>query len=169
MQISKQFDNGMSFDEFIKTEDDESYRESGLEIFESISFDEEYIKEIKSIKEQINILVYAEVWCGDCMINIPVIEKMRSYNDNIKISIFNKDRKIKSGIKLEEHVKLPTFIVYDKNFNELGTFKEFPKKLKKIIESGNESNFLVNIRKYRKGNYAEETLKDILNIISRRS
>ncbi len=168
MQMSELFENGMSFDEFLKTEDDESYREKGLEILQSIDFDEEYIKEIESINEETNILIYGEIWCADCMINIPVAEKMGQYNKSIRVSIVNKERKIENNMKLEEHIRLPTFIVYDKDFNELGTFTEFPKKLKEIMESGNESNSLVNIRKYRKGEFTQETLKDILDIINRR-
>lgn len=168
MQMSKLFENGMSFDEFLQTEDDESYREKGLEILESIDFDEQYIKEIENISEEVNILIYGEIWCADCMINIPVAEKMRQLNNNIKVSIVNKEIKIENNVKLEEHIRLPTFIVYDKDFNELGTFKEYPRKLKEIMESGNESNSLVNIRKYRKGAFINETLKDILYLINRR-
>lgn len=168
MQISKQFEKGMSFDDFIKTEDEESYKEKGLEILDSIDFTEEYIKKIESIDEKINILVYGEVWCVECMISIPAIEKMREYNKNISVSIFNKEVKIESGMELEERVKLPTFIVYDKEFNRLGVLKQFPKKLKEIIDSGNESNILVHIRKYRKGEYVQEVVKDILDIINRR-
>lgn len=168
MQISNLFENGMSFDEFIKT-DEESYREKSLEVLESINFEEESIEKIKSIDEKINILICGEIWCADCMINIPVIEKMRTYNENINISIVSKDQIRESDIKIESHIKLPTFIVYDEDFNELGFFTEHPRKIKEIIESGNESNFLVTIRKYRKGEYTGETLKDILNIINRRS
>lgn len=168
MQLSNLFESGMSFDEFIKT-DEESYREKSLEVLDSISFEEEFIEKIKSIDEEINILICGEIWCADCMINIPVIEKMRTYNDNINISIVSKDQIRESDIKIESHIKLPTFIVYDKDFTELGFFTEHPRKIKDIIESGNESNFLVTIRKYRKGEYAGETLKDILNIINRRS
>ncbi len=168
MQISSQFLKGMSFDEFMKTEDDESYRQKGLETLESINFSKENIEAIESINEKINILIYGEVWCSECMINIPVIEKMRQYNENISISIFNKEAKLELGIELEERAKLPTFIVYDSEFNKLGVLRQFPNKLKKIIDSGNESNILVHIRKYRKGEYKEETLKDMLDIINRR-
>ncbi len=167
MQISNLFESGMSFDQFIKT-DDESYREKSLEVLETINFEEKDIEKIKSIDETINILICGEIWCADCMINIPVIEKMRMYNENINISILSKEQIEESDIKLEGRIKSPTFIVYDKDFNELGFFIEHPKKIKEIIESGNESNFLVNIRKYRKGEYTGETLKDILDIINRR-
>lgn len=168
MQADTYFKAGMSFDEFMQTESDESYREKGIEILQSIEFEEKYIKQIANIREEINIIIYGEVWCPDCMINIPVIEKMRTYNDNINLSIFDKQRKIENNIEIEQHISLPTFIVCDKDFQELGVFTEFPSKLKEIIENGNESNVLVNIRKYRKGDYAQETLKDILDMINRR-
>lgn len=167
MQISKLFKAGMSFNQFIET-DEESYRENILETLANISFEEEYIEQIKNIDKEINILIYGEIWCVECIISIPVIEKMREYNENISISILNKEAKIEHGVELEERVKLPTFIVYDKEFNKLGVLKQFPNKLKEIIDSGNESNILVHIRKYRKGEYAQETLKDILDIINRR-
>ena len=122
MQISNLFENGMSFDEFIKT-DEESYREKSLEVLESINFEEESIEKIKSIDEKINILICGEIWCADCMINIPVIEKMRTYNENINISIVSKDQIRESDIKIESHIKLPTFIVYDEDFNELAITK----------------------------------------------
>lgn len=166
MQISDLFESGMSFDQFIST-DEESYREKSLKTLESIDFEKEYIEKIKSIDKNINILVCGEIWCADCMLNIPVVEKMRKYNDKIKVSIVNKDMILESNLNLEKQMKLPTFIIYDEEFNELGIFTEYPKKIKEIIEDGNESNFLVNIRKYRKGGYAQETLKDILEIIDR--
>lgn len=168
MQISELFKEGISFDEFIKTED-ESYKEKTLAVLDSIEFDQEYIERIENIDRDINILISGELWCADCLINIPVIEKMKRYNDRIHLSIVTKEAIIESKIKGDTHIKLPSFIVYDENFNELGIFIEHPKKIKEIIEGGNESNFLVQIRKYRKGEYTGETLKDILDIIDRRN
>lgn len=168
MQISELFKKGISFDEFIKTED-ESYKEKILEVLESIEFDQEYIERIEAIDRDINILISGELWCADCLINIPVIEKMKRYNDKIHLSIVTKEEIIESNIKEGTHIKLPTFIVYDSEFNELGMFIEHPRKIKEIIEDGNESNFLVQIRKYRKGDYTGETLKDILYMIDRRN
>lgn len=167
MQMRELFKTGMSFNEFIET-DEESYREKSLEMLENINFKEDYIDQIKKINKDINILICGEIWCADCMINIPVIEKMRKYNNKINISIVDKEMLLVSNFKAEMQIKLPTFIIYDDKFNELGVFTEHPRKIKEIIEDGNESIFLVSIRKYRKGGYTEETLKDVLDIINRR-
>ncbi|KNF07948.1 hypothetical protein CLPU_10c00020 [Gottschalkia purinilytica] len=166
MKIKDLFDEGLTFDEFIKT-DTGSYREKTLEILDKITFEEEYINKIKSIKHKVNILVCAEMWCPDCMINLPVIQKMKQYNNNIEISIIEKEgnEEFFKEFCPSEKIKIPTFIIYDENFKELGTFIEHPKALKEIVAKGNEPNIIVCMRKYNKGEYAQETLKDILEVI----
>ncbi len=160
------FSTGMSFDEFVNT-DTSTYKEKTLEVLNFISFEEEYIERIKSIERIINILVCAEMWCPDCMINVPVLEKIKEHNPNIKISIVKKEGNEAFFGKYTHNgvVKIPTFVFYDENFKELGSFVEHPKKVTEIISKGNQPNIIVAMRKYRKGEYANETLKDILEII----
>ena len=166
MDIYELFKSGLSFDAFVST-DTGSYRDRTLEIFNQINFDEEYIHKIKNINRKINVIICAEMWCPDCMINVPVLEKMRKYNDNINISIVGKEgneeyfKKYAHG----ESVKIQTFVFYDEDFNEIGSIIEHPKKIKDIIANGNQPNIIVAMRKYRKGEYAQETLKDILEIL----
>lgn len=160
------FYSGMSFDEFVNT-DTSTYKENTLEVFNSISFEEEFIERIKSIDRIINILVCAEMWCPDCMINVPVLAKMRELNSNINISIVKKEENETFFSKYTHNgiVKIPTFVLYDENFKELGSFVEHPKKVTDAVSKGNQPNIIVTMRKYRKGEYAQETLKDILEII----
>lgn len=166
MDICKLFKSGLTFDAFVST-DTGLYRDKTLEIFNQIVFSEEYIHKIKNINRKINVIICAEMWCSDCMINVPVIEKIRQYNGNINISIVGKEgneayfKKYANG----ESVKIPTFIFYDEKFNEIGSLVQHPKKIKEIISKGNQPNIIVSMRKYKKGEYAQETLKDILEIL----
>lgn len=160
------FSSGMSFDEFVNT-DTSTYKENTLQVYNSINFEDEYIEKIKSIDRTINILVCAEMWCPDCMINVPVLEKMKELNPNINISIVKKEgnENFFSKYAINGVIKIPTFVVFDENFNELGSFVEHPKKVTEVISKGNQPNIIVTMRKYRKGEYAQETLKDILELI----
>lgn len=168
MDASCLYDKGVSFDEFVN-KDKDTYREKTLEILNKIKLNDDLINKVKSIDKKIKVLVCAEIWCPDCMINVPVLEKIRQYNDNIDISIVEKDGNEDFFIKYseEDRVKIPTFVFFDENFKELGSFVEHPKKIKGIISKGNQPNIIVAMRKYRKGEYANETLKDILEILLR--
>lgn len=160
------FSSGMSFLEFVNT-DTNIYKEKTLDVLNSINFEQKFIEAIESIDKVINILVCAEIWCPDCMINVPVLEKMRQYNSKIKISIVKKEGNEEFFGKYNRNgiVKIPTFVIYDEKFNELGSFIEHPKKVKEIISKGNQPNIIVTMRKYKKGEYAQETLKDILELL----
>jgi len=160
------FQSGVSFNDFVNT-DTGSYREKTLEIFDTMEIDDDLLNKIKSIDRKINVLICAEMWCPDCMINVPVVEKMRTYNDNINISIVEKggNEDFFKKYSYSDSAKIPTFLFCDENFKELGSFVEHPKKIKDIMANGNQPNIIVAMRKYRKGEYAVETLKDILEII----
>lgn len=166
MNIIEVFNNGISFENFVNNDAD-TYREKTLEVYENIDFNEGLISRLKNINKKINILVCAEIWCPDCMINVPVLKKMKDYNDNINISIVAKEdnEEVFKKHAVAGGIRIPTFVIYDEKFNELGSFIEYPKEIKNIVNSGNQPKVIIAKRKYRKGEYAEETLKDILNVI----
>ncbi|MBS4536837.1 thioredoxin family protein [Clostridium sp. D2Q-11] len=166
MSLFEIFNDGISFEEFVNNDGD-TYKEKTIEIYKSIEFSEELINRIKNINKKINILACAEIWCPDCMINVPVLRKMKDYNENIDIAIVPKEgyEEVFKKHSVAGGIRIPTFVIYDEEFNELGSFVEYPKEIKNIVNSGNQPKIIVAKRKYRKGEYAEETLKDILNII----
>lgn len=160
------YKSGISFSDFVN-QDTYAYKEKTLQIYEKLEFNKSLIDKIKSVTKKINILICAEIWCPDCMINVPVIEKMRTYNTNIDLSIVGREGNEAFFVRENnDKVKIPTFIVYDENFRELGRFIEHPRMIDDIISSGNQPNIIVAKRKYKKGEYAQETLLDILNIIT---
>ncbi|MTI48417.1 thioredoxin family protein [Sporosalibacterium faouarense] len=166
MDINGLFKTGVSFDEFVN-QDTDAYKEKTLQILDKIDFTEEEEEKIKSIDENINVLICAEMWCPDCMINVPVIEKMRLLNDFINISIVEKEGNEEFFKKYspEENVKIPTFVFYDSEFNEIGSIVEHPRQVKQILSENNQPKRIVAMRKYRKGEYASYTLNDVLEII----
>lgn len=166
MEINEVYKKGVTFDEFVN-QDTDAYKEKTLQILEKIDFNEEQKKKIKLIDKKINVLICAEMWCPDCMINVPVIEKMKLLNDNINISIVGKEgnEEVFKKYAPEENIKIPTFVFHDENFEEMGSIVEYPKKIAQILSDGNQARRIVAMRKYRKGEYANETLNDILDIL----
>lgn len=167
MNPKELFEKGMTFSEFVEMDKD-SYKEKILEIYSSIKFKAEVVDRIKSINKTINVLICAEMWCPDCMINVPVVEKMREINKDIHISIVGKDENEEFFKKYSnsEILKIPTFIFFDEYFNVLGYFVERPNIVKEASMSSNQVDVIVTMRKYRRGEYTLETLEDILNIIA---
>ncbi|WDV45458.1 thioredoxin family protein [Clostridiaceae bacterium M8S5] len=168
MDIYNLYNSGMSFDDFVN-QDTYVYKDKTLQIFDNISFEQHLVEQIKNLNSKIKILICAEIWCPDCMINVPVIEKMREINSNVQLSIVGREGNEEFFIGDSTKVRIPTFIVYDEDFNELGRLIEHPKVIDDVIMSGNQPNIIVTKRKYRKGEYTQDTLVDILDIITTKS
>ncbi|AOY75149.1 thioredoxin family protein [Clostridium formicaceticum] len=163
------FASAGSFETFLK-EDEDVNREKTLEIYENIFLEEQLIEKIKKIDKPIYVLAFAEIWCPDCMINVPALQKMRDINENIKIGILPREgnEAYMEDYKVGGKTKLPTFVILEENYKEKGVFIETPKIVRDIVANGNEVEVIVAKRKYKKGEYITNTIEEILAIIFRK-
>lgn len=168
MSVVDLFRKGQSFSAFVD-QDKDTYKEKTLELYEKISVPEELVKKIKAIKKSINILVFAEIWCPDCMINVPVLQKITEINPNIKMSIVFREsnESYMEGYKLNGKPKIPTFVFLNEAYEEIGTFIEQPQVVKDVELKGKQVEIIVAKRKYRKGEFYIETMEEIIEIIGK--
>lgn len=169
MTFRKLFESGSVFEEFVNMDRDIN-KEKILEIYNSIILHEELIHKIKQIDCIIKILVFAEIWCPDCVINVPALQKMKDINPNIDFRILPREgnENYMEPYKVSGKAKIPTFIVLDEDFKEKGAFLETPKILKDIAAKGNQVEIMVAKRKYKKGEYIQNTIEEVLEIINRK-
>lgn len=166
MDIRELYTKGINFEEFISI-DDEIYKEKALRIYNDIEIDDDLLNKIKSIDKKVNVLVFAEIWCPDCVINVPALKKICDINPNIEMKIVPREgnEKYLENYKVNGKAKIPTFLFMDNDFNVLGTFIETPEIVRKIVLKGNQVDIIVAKRKYRKGEFTKETIKDMLKKI----
>ena len=67
---------------------------------------------------------------------------------------------------MESAVKIPTFILLNEDFKEIGYFIEKPSIIKDIYKGTNQAEIIIGMKKYRNGEYTMDTAKDILNILN---
>ncbi|MFZ5966201.1 MAG: thioredoxin family protein [Bacillota bacterium] len=158
------FLRGITFHEFI---DKDAYQDKILDIYKNIMIEESLIKEIEEISKDIYVLVFAEIWCPDCMINVPALQKISDLNQHIKIRIVPREgnEAYMENYKINGKPKIPTFVFMNGNFEEIGTFIEQPQIVKDVVAKGKQVDIIVVKRKYNKGEYAIETVREILNIL----
>ncbi|MBU5678173.1 thioredoxin family protein [Alkaliphilus sp. MSJ-5] len=170
MIFQQLFESGMSFEVFAPNGQDANI-EKLLEVYNGIELDEELISKIQSIDKPIYLLAFAELWCPDCIINLPAIKKLNDINPNITFSILPREgnENYMDNYKISGKHKIPTFVVLNDRFEEIGVFIETPKIVKEIVNKGNQVEIIVAKRKYRKGEYIKDTIKEITNIIMKRN
>jgi len=168
MTFQDLFLRGCTFEEFVNKDKDIN-REKTLEIYSQIELDQELLNTIETIEAPIKVLAFAEIWCPDCMINVPALQKIQDVNPLIEVKLLPREGNEESLTKhnIGGKAKIPTFIIMDENFKELGAFIETPKIIKDILAKGNQVEVIVAKRKYRKGEYIINTIKEIIDLIKK--
>ncbi|WP_432404892.1 thioredoxin family protein [Wukongibacter sp. M2B1] len=166
MDIKYLYDSGICFEEFM-TQDDGAYIEKISNIYDTIELDDDLLAKIQSIDKEVRVLAFAEIWCPDCVINLPALKKICDLNNFIKMKIVSREgnEEYLNDHRIDGKPKIPTFLFLDEEFKEIGAFIEIPSIIKQVMSNGSQVDIIVTKRKYRKGELIEETIKDILKII----
>ncbi|SHJ31958.1 thioredoxin family protein [Lutispora thermophila] len=158
------FEKGLSFRSFMFNVDDVN-KKKFMKYYIPMEIADEVKNKITALEEEINILGVVESWCPDCHINLSVLEKMISFNDKITLRLVTRDNVNDEldDYKEDGKIKVPTFIIMDKDFNIRGAFIEKIDKVKNAdIETLEGSK--INMQ-YKAGKFINETAEDLLKII----
>lgn len=158
MTYKELFKVGQNFDSYVKlgtiSEQERIPKNSSR-----IIISEEIIKKIKGINKKVYILASGEMWCPDCQLNITVAERLAELNENIELSVISLGRGRKYMSDLlgmdKSEFKVPTIVVLDDKFNEIGNFIERPKKAQLLEETPENELF------YLKGNFLSDTVEEL--------
>jgi hypothetical protein len=163
MNWRKHYDRAQELKEFLNR-GGEKERNTITNIINESKVERETINRIKEIDYAVKILVFAEMWCPDCIVNIPALEIMKRQNSNIDYRILTRDDNIEllKGYEVEGRPRIPTFLIFNSDFNLIGTFIEKPAFIKEVETHGDQVNIIKVKKAYRNGEYVEETINEVL-------
>lgn len=105
------------------------------------------------------LLVAAEMWCPDCLRNVPAFQALCRLVPNVKMSIITRDQATalfqqQFGV---EKVKIPFAAILDADLHPIGTFIERPLS----VLNGDEET----LHAYKQGERLADTVEDIVAVI----
>ena len=155
---------GLTFQEYMEKSKLE-YGDIQLITYNSTTLSSGTKESLQNLTSIVNVAVFSEGYCPDCIVTLPFIKRMAEENKNINLYCFPK-----SGYEnfLEEYTgdaRIPTIITFDEQMNPKGAYVEFPKKLleKMISLKIEEKKNLVN--DYRLGKYNSIIEQELLDIL----
>ncbi|MBE3593290.1 MAG: thioredoxin family protein [Thermoanaerobacter sp.] len=164
MSLKDLFEKGLTFDEFIETSEDDITKKRIRERYDKTVLEEDVAQKIAS-SPKVNILAFAETWCPDSQVNVPIVAKIASYNKTFELKIVKREgnEEYMKPYYVEGKPRIPTFVFMDENFKEFGHWVERPEIVKELAKSG-EGEWR---RDYLKGKYDKNIIEEIVNILSR--
>src|SRR5699024_10017040 len=109
-------------------------REGFHTIYNEFSVPEEDIAALQKAKDG-RVIVLAEVWCGHCMLNIPILLKTAEAA-SIPVHFLPRDRHLSLMDQYLTNDKrfIPIFIFIDQDGNELGTWGPMAPTVKAYVD-----------------------------------
>lgn len=110
------------------------YRRKQEKAFDEISLSRDTEEKIRSIKNLVNIVIFAEIYCPDCRRVVPFLEKFARLNENITVNIFPREGN-KSYISFHsENSFIPLVLVEDTKRGEDEFVRILEESLPSVIE-----------------------------------
>ena len=156
--------NGTTFEQYLENSK-LKYGDVQLTAYNSTNLSLGTKNSLQNLTSTVNIAVFSEGFCPDCIVTLPFLKSMAEENKNINLYCFPKTGYESFLEEFTGDARIPTVITFDGEMNPKGAYVEFPKKLleKMISLKIEEKKNLVN--DYREGKYnslIEEELLDIL-------
>lgn len=154
----------LSYEEYLNKASEEQ-REAQLSAYKRTQLSEKTIETVETISKTINVVVFSESFCPDCIVMLPFIKKMQELNENIKLYIFPRSGNEEFLRECSGVSRIPTVMTFTKDMEPKGLFVEFPDDLKEKMVSLTEDEKKNLIKEYREGRYSNLIEEELLKLM----
>ncbi|MCX7903203.1 MAG: thioredoxin family protein [Caloramator sp.] len=154
----------LSFEEYLNDLTEEQ-KEIYLKFYNNTFIDEKNIASIKNIKETLNLIVFSEGYCPDCLVTLPVIKRIMEINEKINVYIFKRYGNENMLLDMVGEARIPTILLFDKDLQPRDFYIEFPKEFKEKLVDLKEDEKKLYISQFRQGKYIKLIEKEIIKIL----
>lgn len=134
MSVTKErFAQGMTYDAYRAQMTRNQERFMANE--QTVELDANDLAFFANLPQPLNILVLAEDWCGDVINNLPVLGRLAELSGKLKLRIFLRDQNLDlmdQYLKEGQFRSIPVFVLFDRNFRELGHWSERPARITEL-------------------------------------
>lgn len=136
-----------------------------LAAYENTKLTKETEEAVKELNNIVNVVVFSEGYCPDCVVTLPFVKRMQETNENIKVYYYGLQ-----GYKelLEEMTgtsRIPTVITFTEAMEPKGAYIEVPQEIAEQVARVNSDKQKELIKEYRQGKYNDLIEKELLSII----
>jgi len=120
--LKSKFEAGLTYPEYLKT--DPSKAESWQKIFDQIKLTPEQTKLIGGFVREMPVVVSTGIWCGDCVQQLPLLQKIAEANPVIKVRYLDRDQHndLAEQIKICGGMRVPVAIFLAEDFEPVSIF-----------------------------------------------
>jgi hypothetical protein len=135
MVTKERFAQGMTFQQYL--DQMTTNKDKFLEAMAAVDVTGEDKRAVASRREELNVLVLTEDWCGDALTNFPVLARMAEGAPNVEMRVFLRDQNpdlMDQYLNRGLYRSIPVFVFFDSHMKEIARFVERPATVTEYME-----------------------------------
>jgi thiol-disulfide isomerase/thioredoxin len=124
--LSGKFSSALDYQSYLQTGTDEQ-RRRWQQVYEAAKLSGEQAQLVASFARQMNVLVVSGIWCGDCVQQVPLMQRIAEANaTKTQLRILDRDANsdLRDQIRINAGDRIPVVIFMAEDFEPCGIFGE---------------------------------------------
>ncbi|MEM8835602.1 MAG: thioredoxin family protein [Planctomycetota bacterium] len=122
--LKSKFEAGKAYDDYVAT-GNESQRDGWRGVYERAALTDAQRALVEGFTREINVIVVTGVWCGDCVQQLPLLERIaEASNGKVSVRYLDRDEHmdLAEQLKVNEGVRVPVAIFAAEDFERVSIF-----------------------------------------------
>jgi len=124
MNPADYFKYGLSYQQFLEQHGHDGDRKRWNQIYEQSNLSESQIQVLAKFIRQINVLVFAGAWCGDCVVQCPIFQRFSDAADCINLKFIDRDTfpELKESLTICGGARVPQILFFNEDMQYVGHY-----------------------------------------------
>jgi thiol-disulfide isomerase/thioredoxin len=118
MDLKSKFESGFSYDVFLEKYGSDTDRIKWKSVHDLVSLSDDQQSLITGFQRQMNVLVMAGAWCGDCVSQLPILNHFENATQRINVRYVDRDAdaELAQELKICGGSRVPQVVIMSEDF-----------------------------------------------------
>lgn len=124
MDWAQQWEQALPYAEFLERHGEPRHRERWQRIYEQVALGEGQRSLLAGFTRRMHLLCVAGAWCGDCVLQCPILERMQEASPSIAVRFMDRDAHadVQDALVVNAGRRVPVVVFLSEDFEECARF-----------------------------------------------
>jgi thiol-disulfide isomerase/thioredoxin len=124
MNPADYFSHALSYQEFLDQHGNDGDRRKWQQVYEQTTLKQEQTALLNGFTRELNILVFAGAWCGDCVVQCPIFQRFADTTSTLNIRFVDRDTfpELKQELTICGGARVPQLLFFNEDMQYVGHY-----------------------------------------------
>lgn len=120
------FEQALPYEEFLRRYGTDVHRERWRRVYEAVTLTPDQRQLLGGFQRDMKLLVLAGTWCGDCVNQCPVLQRIAEASPRIELRLLERDEHpdVREALSINRGYRIPMVVFLSEDFAEVARYGE---------------------------------------------